>query len=225
MSAVYPFVRAFRALAPRRRGRPPARPAALGRGRAERARRPAARQRRLGPGRRPADRIRLLPLRAPHDLHGDGGAGERHQAGRRDHRVRAAAEPGQGRGMRRAGLPQRPGAERAERRQHPPLRRDRARALGAAKARRGERRDRHLRVQSAGPPGVADPRRGRGQDLPHRRGRLEVAPGLPEHGPARGAADRPGQRAARERRRGSDRRAHRLLRPRPAHLRACRPAT
>ena len=101
-----------------------------------------------------------------------GGAGQRHQAGRRDHGVRAAAEPRQGRGVRRAGLPERAGAERAERGQHPPLRRDRARALGAAQAGRGERRDRHRRVQPAGPAGRADPRRGRGQDLPHRRGRL-----------------------------------------------------
>ena len=114
------------------------------------------------------------------------GADQRDQAGRRDHGVRAAAEPRQGRGLRRPGLPQRAGAERAERRQHPALRRDRARALGAAQARRGERRDRDQRLQSAGPAGLADPRRCRGQDLPHRRGGLAVAPGLPEHGPARG---------------------------------------
>ena len=49
------------------------------------------------------DRSRLLPLRAPHDLRGDGGAGQRDQAGRRDHGVRAAAEPRQGRGLRRPG--------------------------------------------------------------------------------------------------------------------------
>ena len=48
---------------------------------------------------------------------------------------------------------------------------------------------------------------------------LEVAPGFSEHGHAGRAADRPRQRAARERRRGSDRRAHRLLRPRPHDLR------
>ena len=63
-----------------------------------------------------------------------GGAGQRDQAGRRDHGLRAAAEPRQGRRVRRPGLPQRARAERAERGQHPPLRRDRARALGPAQA-------------------------------------------------------------------------------------------
>ena len=45
-------------------------PPPLDRGRAERARRPAARQQRLGPCRRPAHRQRLLPLGAPPDLCG-----------------------------------------------------------------------------------------------------------------------------------------------------------
>ena len=52
-----------------------------------------------------------------------------------------------------------------------------------------------------------------------------IAAGLPGHGQAGGAADRPRQRAGRERRRGSDRRAHRLLRPRPHDRRACSRAT
>ena len=156
----------------RRRSRAAARAAALDRGRAERAGRPAAGQPRLGPRRRPAGRQRLLPLRAPADLRGDRRADQRQQAGGRDHGLRAAAEPGQGRGLRRAGLPECAGAERAQRGQHPPLCRDRARARHPAQAGRRQRRDRHQRLQPAGPAGVADPRRGRGPDLQHRRGRL-----------------------------------------------------
>jgi len=50
-----------------------------------------------GPGRRPAYRQRLLSLRAPSHLRAAvGHPDQRHQAGRRDHRVRATAEPGQG---------------------------------------------------------------------------------------------------------------------------------
>ena len=149
-----------------------------------------------------------------------GGAGQRHQAGRRDHRVRAAAEPRQGRGVRRPGLPERAGAERAERGQHPPLRRDRARALDPAQAGRGQRRDRHHRLQPAGPAGRRrSSTRPRARSSTSARKARRTQPGLPEHGPAGGAADRPRQRAARERRRGRDRRAHRLLRPRPHDLR------
>ena len=85
--------------AARRRGGAAAHPAAFDRGRTERARRPAARQQRLGPRRRPAGRQRLLPLRTSPDLCGDRWPGQCHQAGRRDHRLRAAAGPGQGRGL------------------------------------------------------------------------------------------------------------------------------
>ena len=94
-------------------------------------------------------------------------ADQRDQAGRRDHRLRAAAEPRQGRGVRRPGLPQRAGAERAERGQHPPLRRDRARALGAAQAGRAPatRSPPAPSIRRAAPVD-ADPRRGRRQDLP-----------------------------------------------------------
>ena len=64
--------------------------------------------------------------------------------------------------------------------------------------------------------GVADPRRGRGQDLQDRRGRLAPAARASRAWTSWWCAliDRV-QRTARERRRGSDRRAHRLLRPRP----------
>ena len=73
--------------------------------------------------------------------------------------------------------------------------------------------------------GVADPRRGRRPHLQDRRGRLAQPPGLPGHRQAGHRADRPRQRAGRERRRGSDRRAHRLLRHGPHDRRACRRAT
>ena len=79
---------------------------------------------------------------------------------------------GQGAGLRRPGLPERAGAERAQRRQHAALCGDRARARHPAQADRRQRRDRHHRLQPAGPRGVADPRRSRGQDLQDRRGRL-----------------------------------------------------
>jgi hypothetical protein len=75
------------------------------------------------------------------------------QAGRRDHGVRAAADARQGRGMRRPGLPQCLGAERAQCCQPASLCGDRARACGPAQAHRGQRRDRHQCVQSAGPLG------------------------------------------------------------------------
>ena len=55
--------------------------------------------------------------------------------------------------LRRPGLPERAGAERAERGQHAPLRRDRARARDPAQADRRQRRDRDQRLQPAGPRG------------------------------------------------------------------------
>jgi replicative DNA helicase len=57
----------------------------------------------------------------------------------------------QGRGLRRPGLPECAGAERAQCCQHAALCRDRARARDPAQADRRQRRDRHQRVQSAGP--------------------------------------------------------------------------
>ena len=97
---------------------------------------------------------------------------QRQQAGRRHHRLRAAAVAGQGRGDGRPGLPELAGAVRAQRQQHPPLRGDRARALHPAQAGHGQRRDRHRGLQHAGQGGREDPGRGRAEDLQHRRGRL-----------------------------------------------------
>ena len=45
-----------------------------------------------------------------------------------------------------------------------------------------QRRDRHQRLQHAGQGGRQDPRRGRAEDLQHRRGRLAHEAGLPGHG-------------------------------------------
>ena len=202
---------------PRRRRRQAARAAPIHRGRAERARRPAAGQRRVGSRGRRRHRGRLLPLRAQDHLRRHRRADRRQQARRRHHRLRAPADGRQGRGLGRPGLPERAGAERAERGQHAPLLGDRARARDPAQADLRQRRDRHQRVQPAGPRRHADPGRGRRQDLQDRRGRQPQQAGLPEHGRAGGAADRPRHRAGRERRRGRHRRAHRLLRPRPQH--------
>ena len=60
-------------------------------------------------------------------------------------------------------------AERADGREHPPLRADRPRSLDPAPARGDGRRDRRLRVQSARPQREGGARRGRGEGPAHRR--------------------------------------------------------
>ena len=106
------------------------------------------------------------------------------------------------------------GPVRAQRRQYPPLRRDRARTFDPAQAGQRQRRDRHQRLQSQGPAGGRHRRRGRAQDLQDRRAGLAHEAGFPGHGHAgRGpAGPRAGDGRQPERR---DRCADRLLRPGP----------
>ena len=125
---------------------------------------------------------------------------------------------GQGRGHRRPGLPELAGAVRAQRRQHPPLRGDRARALHPAQADRASDEIATAGLQHARQGGRADPGRGRAEDLQHRRRRLARRSRASRAWTSWRAADRPrpGDGGQPER---HHRRAHRLLRPRPHDLR------
>ena len=189
--------------------------AALHRGRTVGAGRPAHRQRRLGPHCRPRRRRRLLPPGPQARLRRDQPPDRRRQARRCRDRLRDAAQQRQGRRCRRARVPQHARAEHAVSRQHPALCRDRARALRAAQAGHGRRRNRHQRAESGGSRHQADPRRGRDQGLPDRRRGRARTPGFPGDPAAadQGRRAHPGTVRAR-RSLGRHRRADRFHRPR-----------
>jgi hypothetical protein len=87
-------------------------------------------------------RARLLPLRAPLIFAVDRRAVNAPSRPTSSRSTSSCSEMGKARRGRRPGVPELAGAVRAERRQHPPLRRDRARALNPAPAGVRERRDR-----------------------------------------------------------------------------------
>ena len=192
-------------------------PAAGRRGRAERARRHDDLQGRDRRRRRAAARDRLLQAGPRGGLQRDPRPVRARGAGRRRHRRRRADQARRDGPHRGRALPAHADLDGPHCGQRRVLRQDRAGARGAAQARRGGHAHRPARLRDRGRRRRRDREQRAGRGV--RRHRAARVGGLPAPGGrdrGHGRRDRGGGTS----RRGHDRRAHRVRRPRPADERA-----